>query len=491
MDLGAALGYGFLGLILFCLLGIGLFFFFRYCGGRLSKFMHEQTNSKSINWRINRARARVLRTQLRDFFNRSLARFDTNRLEESLYCSPDQTANKRPGLWKRVKSGIQSPFAAWKSACTETPKRENIPMTRRNLYTTEPVGTPIKSPPLPARNGTGANCPGKDSVLIDLDDNGYQTIDSPDSNTESISTPQTPDNNATAYESALDSTQLTQKKVKVSFNPNDFDSIVVLESDQVNVSVDSTSSVESSGTNVASNVSLTPTIAGQKIEEAEASMYRNLNILRNSPKQSWEESQVHQSPTENFFRSVFRNVQREQLKSALFSQLESDFDTTFGSSEPVPSIFLEQQMSVGSTMDVPESSVFPDLSADTTFESPGTPLANSSRNCSVNLSSDSNDENDVTIKEATAGQDTVGEQNNNQNFSPPAPVVVVPTTPPVAEQDTTGVQNNTYENVPLPPPIVPVRPAPAVPDVAAQPKKQRQKKVYTITSDYNLRSKKK
>jgi hypothetical protein len=142
-------------------------------------------------------------------------------------------------------------------------------------------------------------------------------------------------------------------------------------------------------------------------------------------------------------------------------------------------------------MEVPESSVFPDLSADTTFESPGTPLANSSRNCSVNLSSDSNDENDVTIKEATAGQDTVGEQNNNQNFSPPAPVVVVPTTPSVAEQDTTGVQNNTYENVPLPPPIVPVRPAPAVPDVAAQPKKQRQKKVYTITSDYNLRSKKK
>jgi hypothetical protein len=233
VDLGAAFGFGCLGFFVLMLLVIGMCFLLKFLKGRVSCFMHEQTHFRSIQWRINRARAREMRTQLRDFFDRSKARMKRSKLEESIYSDISKPAKKStPSLLTRVTSGIRSPIASWKKACRETPtteqktpkKKENIAMKRRNLaneYTASPTTQPssVVSPQLPPRNNPSAkaNLRPSDDCLINLNNievvsTSYETIGG-DATDE-----------MTHWSSALGSPESGNPAVvRVGFNTNDQD----------------------------------------------------------------------------------------------------------------------------------------------------------------------------------------------------------------------------------------------------------------------------
>lgn len=448
--------------------------------------MHEQTHFRSIQWRIDLARARVLRAQLRDFFDRSLARFDTARLEESMYSGITEAAEMRPNLWTRIRSGIQTPFAARRSDVTETPQRKTT-MPKRNLYGEDPVAKKINSatnnstisPPLPPRNTFGTNSQGGDcSVLIE--DDRYETVCS-DSNTASFGTFQSPKENMTEWASALESPIGDPQVVRVSFNPNDPDSIVVLESTDVNSPAEDINSPTANESNV-DNDSRMPSDDsmsqfGNNINE---SLYRHLQNVReefrNSSFRDTKEvttEEGHSSDPEAFLRSVFRDAQRETIRAALHSQLEGTHaqvdetvDSVFGPSNVFPSGFLEQHMSIGSTMSIPDTTGLSPLA------SPFAPLANSSPAAS-NSSFSSDGEDNQTVQEVTDEQALTQQEVSTQD-SIPSPLAGVVT------------------------PVRPAPPVPASPNQAPAPavqgigpiRNKRQKKVWPITSDYNLRSRK-
>jgi hypothetical protein len=435
--------------------------------------MHEQTHFRSIQWRIDLARARVLRAQLRDFFDRSLARFDTARLEESMYSGITEAAEMRPSLWTRIRSGIQTPFAARRSNVTETPKRKTS-MPKRNLYGKEPVAANNSiSPPLPPRNTLGTNSRG-DDCYVSIDDD---QMASADSNTASFGTFQSPEENLTKWASALESTP-SDEVVRVSFNPNDADAIVVMESTDVNSSAADINSQAANESNVdnASQMPLSDSMA--EFEKAvDESLYRALQNVREETARAWEEVSVTQeesqsSDSKEFLKTVFENAQRQSISKALYSHLksyQSKIDTAinsaFSPSDGFPSEFLEQHMSVGSTMEIPDMTGLSPQEQNSSIKSPFVPLANSSPNSSYSSASDG--ENNETVREVSDEQSPTQQEVSSEDSIPP----------PLADVST------------------PVRPAPPVPGAAAQaagaiPKKQRKKKEWPKTSDYNLRSKK-
>ena len=422
--------------------------------------MQAQTRFRSIQWRIDLARARVLRTQLRDFFNRSMARFDTARLNETTVSGISQAAySPSPTLWARLRSSIQTRFAARRFTSTETPKREKVTMPKRNLYGPEPNKSEIITiDPFPVLNPSGTHSRGNDcSVLIN--ENHYEEIS--DFETDLVDTPQSNFENKTEWESALSSPNADPSVVRVSFNPNDQDSFSVESNGASSQAAGNNSQTGATGSNVVNgNVS-------QMLGNTDKVFLANRlgsNVEHDSQTHSVDkELEDLAILAQQLDASVYRRLQ--DVRNVFKEEKETDHSKPafVNSTDPVPSDFLEQHMSVGSTMSFGQTTNFSPLCEDSAFTSPGTPVASSSPNSSV-VSSSSGEETNLTIQQVSTEMDTEAQQEVTSQDSMPSP--------PAAA-------------------IVPVRPAPSIPtqDTGAI-KKTRQKKEWPKNSDYNLRSKK-
>ena len=462
VGLGAVFGYCFLALFVFLLFGIGMYFLLKFLKGRVSRFMHEQTHFRSIQWRIDLSRARALRAQLRDFFDRSMARIKGSKLEESIYSDISDPAKKSTsGLWTRMTSGIQTPIAAWKKACREspkkehvtpkkehlTPKKENVTMPKRNLaneYTASPTtqSSSVVAPHLPPRNSSArANWREPKDALINFDD--IEIVSSTSVTIEDT-------NEDVAYDewaSALGSPESAiPGVVRVGFNPNDQD----FPDGRSNAS---NSAVGATGNNVIidDNNSLYIDIkAAEKQMEAElAEALENVKLECNSENQSTAAFSgplsflqgVASAAASGVF-SIFRTTKNEEAdlsSDSLCEILQNRLDIEGGGDQPTGSLSATQ------------------LLQHPFFRSPGSPMAKSSPIVRDDSDGSSDEEMDQqTIQETVLTTETEAEKKVLVQDSTPAPL----TAANVTDVETSAVYVNTsiYNNV-----TIPVRIAPAPP----------------------------
>ena len=431
--------------------------------------MHEQTHFRSIQWRIDLSRARALRAQLRDFFDRSMARIKGSKLEESIYSDISDPAKKSTsGLWTRMTSGIQTPIAAWKKACREspkkehvtpkkehvtpkkehvTPKKENVTMPKRNLaneYTASPTtqSSSVVAPHLPPRNSSArANWREPKDALINFDD--IEIVSSTSVTIEDT-------NEDVAYDewaSALGSPESAiPGVVRVGFNPNDQD----FPDGRSNAS---NSAVGATGNNVIidDNNSLYIDIkAAEKQMEAElAEALENVKLECNSENQSTAAFSgplsflqgVASAAASGVF-SIFRTTKNEEAdlsSDSLCEILQNRLDIEGGGDQPTGSLSATQ------------------LLQHPFFRSPGSPMAKSSPIVRDDSDGSSDEEMDQqTIQETVLTTETEAEKKVLVQDSTPAPL----TAANVTDVETSAVYVNTsiYNNV-----TIPVRIAPAPP----------------------------
>lgn len=513
-NLGAEIGFSFLGILLVLLFGLGIFCLCKYWGGRVSRFMREQTSPRSIQWRVDFARARVLRAQFRDFFNRSLARFETARLEESTDDGISEYADlPNPSLWTRIRSGIQTPFAARESSSLETPRRHGVTRPTRNIYAENPTASNSTSrpqnsgirltPPDSMRNSCSTRRGRSDECILSFENNHrYETIrlDSfPNSNDGRHSD----EDDLTAWTTAMGASIGDPSVVRVSFNPNDQDSVVVLERTGVNGHAgDNNSSNVATGSNLATNHTSQVTDASNDSVGMQATFNRLGRYLYCEL----------QNVREVFTGTKKRTISLEQ-ESTDNASVAASVDSSVPSSL-FPSQFLEQHMSVGSTLEVGSDSELPESFGSTNpfispnpFTSPGSPRATSSPYGSFSSASSDGD-NNVTVQEMPDGQPLVeqavpdemaslsakqgeAEMQNlavlmQQAFNPAI-------NPPQLQNSIPAADAELQNSNPAAPALSPVRPAPSPPpgDLGAIPKQPRQKKVWPPkSSPYNLRNRK-
>ena len=439
-----------------------MYFLLKLLKGRVSRFMHEQTHFRSIQWRIDLSRARALRAQLRDFFDRSMARIKGSKLEESIYSDISDPAKKSTsGLWTRMTSGIQTPIAAWKKACREspkkehvtpkkehlTPKKENVTMPKRNLaneYTASPTtqSSSVVAPHLPPRNSSArANWREPKDALINFDD--IEIVSSTSVTIEDT-------NEDVAYDewaSALGSPESAiPGVVRVGFNPNDQD----FPDGRSNAS---NSAVGATGNNVIidDNNSLYIDIkAAEKQMEAElAEALENVKLECNSENQSTAAFSgplsflqgVASAAASGVF-SIFRTTKNEEAdlsSDSLCEILQNRLDIEGGGDQPTGSLSATQ------------------LLQHPFFRSPGSPMAKSSPIVRDDSDGSSDEEMDQqTIQETVLTTETEAEKKVLVQDSTPAPL----TAANVTDVETSAVYVNTsiYNNV-----TIPVRIAPAPP----------------------------
>ena len=498
-DVGAEIGFSVLGILLVLMFGLGIFALCRRWGGRFSCFMREQTNTRSIQWRIDCARARLLRNRISDFFNRSEAQFETARLEESTYGASEYAAIPSPSFWSRFRSGIQKPFATRQAPC-ETPRRGGVTRPCRNLYGTEPVasnsnsepqnsgGVSFQPPPLPARNFRSTNSRGvREDCLITFDDNNHETIELA-SLTKSNVTGQSDGDYTSHWSTALGASPDDPAVVRVTFNPNDQDSAVVLESNGVTGQAEATNS-----SNVANGNNAVTGGTSRLFTDS------NLGFLEDRLKKVGGYLYCElQNVREAFTGTKKRTVSLDQEESTDNASVAASVD----SSDPsilISSQFLEQHMSEGSTMEIPESTglAFSNWAEQNSpYKSPGSPRAQSSPNGSISSASSDGD-NNVTVQELPTGQSLVeqaapGElaslsaahgENEFGDLADLSDRLANAFGPPAQLQN----------SIPAADALSPVRQAPSPPPgaVGAIPK-QRQKKVWPPkSSPYNLRDRNK
>ncbi len=390
--------------------------------------MHEQTHFRSIQWRIDLSRARALRAQLRDFFDRSMARIKGSKLEESIYSDISDPAKKSTsGLWTRMTSGIQTPIAAWKKACREspkkehvtpkkehvTPKKENVTMPKRNLaneYTASPTtqSSSVVAPHLPPRNSSArANWREPKDALINFDD--IEIVSSTSVTIEDT-------NEDVAYDewaSALGSPESAiPGVVRVGFNPNDQD----FPDGRSNAS---NSAVGATGNNVIidDNNSLYIDIkAAEKQMEAElAEALENVKLECNSENQSTAAFSgplsflqgVASAAASGVF-SIFRTTKNEEAdlsSDSLCEILQNRLDIEGGGDQPTGSLSATQ------------------LLQHPFFRSPGSPMAKSSPIVRDDSDGSSDEEMDQqTIQETVLTTETEAEKKVLVQDSTPAPL---------------------------------------------------------------------
>ena len=509
--------------------------------------MREQTNTRSIQWRINCARARLLRAQLSDFFNRSGAQFETARLDESTDGLSEYAAIPSPSFWSRFWSGIQKPFAARKAPWM-TPRRDGVTRPRRNLYGTEPVasnsnlepqnsGGVSSQPPLPPRNFRSTNSRGvRDDCTVSIDDNNHELIEL-DSFTQSNDTVQSDGDYTSHWSTALGASPDDPTVVRVTFNPNDQDSAVVLESNGVNGQAEDTNSSNvANGSNAVtgstSNLFTDSNIAflTNRLKRLGEYTYCELQNVREvftgskkrtvslDQQESTDNASVavsvdsSEESTDNASVAASVDSSKESTDNAsVAASVDSSKESTdnasvaasVDSSDPsslFPSQFLEQDLSVGSTLEIPESTGLALLGENSPYKSPGSPRAKSSPNRSFSsVSSGSSDgENNVTVQEfpTPTGQSLV-EQVGPEELASLSAEHGEDVDPGLADlsvrlANAFGPPAQLQNSNPAADALSPVRPAPPPPPgaVGAIPK-QRQKKVWPQkNSPYNLRDRK-